>query len=1319
MNQISMACSRNWLQLAGIIVCIVLVIFPVQNYSSHGNNCKWNEINETTATVSFKLACTINSLNESNFILESSSKEAVASDVQKEPSRILHLAIECTSNAVSNAHAPLHAEDVQDFFGAYIDRIGQRMPHLRQINIEFCDIRRLPDNAFAYLRVLHVLSIRNYQLDGANLELYSNSFWGLIQLTELDLSWNNVWSVPSDAFCTLPKLNKLNLSHNSLTELTQLDFSHATHAQQNRTPCSPYANLEVLDVSFNNIAYIAASDLSMLSNLKLLLLNHNHIQDIGEDGLSGLNQLQYIDLTDNRLVVLTPQIFKTNKKLLKLVIRNNSLSALTPAVFDGLNDLEVLDLSHNRFTSTWVNGFIFARLANLIALNLAHNSLSKIDEFLFYDFKKLQILDLGYNQIDVIHEKALTNLLNLKTLNLAYNKLRSLDKGFFTSGVDGKLSELSLENNVISSISAEFFQGMTSLTDLNLSGNLLIELPNGLGYLKALKSLDVGKNNIHFVDGNKFDGLTGLLGLRLIDNYISNLTSACFRHLPSLWALNLASNRLKFIDRSTFQFNSYIHVIRFDNNQIEDISNIFQSVKSLVWLNISDNKIKEFDYNYIPSGLEWLDMHKNAITELSDYEMQKSNLRISYLDASMNELTYLNDLSVPDNTETLLLHGNKINDIQAGSFLTKKKLKKIDLTHNELKKLTRESIKIGIDASPIQAELHLGYNPIKCDCHVEWLKDVNKLEGYPKIVDISSINCSVDNFRSTNHTKTITQVTRDSFLCRYDGHCLPACHCCEFDACDCEYICPRRCDCYYDEYWRVNIVDCGRAEYFDIPPNIPMDATQIYLDGNDIGNLAGHIFLGKKKLAVLFLNNSQIVSIHNRTFAGIPSLQRLHLENNFIQHINELMFESLENLVELFLNGNSIEYVPELIFKSHSTLKLINLANNRLKSLEFAYHLPKTAVLSSTYFRNNPWSCECLITDNIRIIRLIKKLCPMNKCNYQVEAVATSASGEQLIKREYIQILAAILVAIIGTTFLLSLVCVFRQNFMLWLFSSYKIRIQGDPTTLLDLNRNYDATIVFNNKDSDFVYRILSLELENKSFKVYHQDSMVRQIEGSGPSSFSYDIFVQNIEISKRVILVLSANFLNFEWKNADFRIALQNYLLRIKYSLRPYRIILVIAVPLDILLLDPILENLAKSCTRLFWGEKSFWEKLHFAMPDPDKYKMTKLPPPSRHLCEQPMDIDDDNQHHHHHGISKFNTQTYINRTTGHIYTTIAPNNSSSPAHNNSSSASSSNTTNSIINTKKDDLQKSQITLNGASSNGSGGGGGGATAEGNKAYFV
>ena len=58
--------------------------------------------------------------------------------------------------------------------------------------------------------------------------------------------------------------------------------------------------------------------------------------------------------------------------------------------------------------------------------------------------------------------------------------------------------------------------------------------------------------------------------------------------------------------------------------------------------------------------------------------------------------------------------------------------------------------------------------------------------------------------------------------------------------------------------------------YFSVPEFIPMDATAVYLDGNNFNSdaLINDEFIGRKHLTSLYLNHSQITMISNQTFKG-------------------------------------------------------------------------------------------------------------------------------------------------------------------------------------------------------------------------------------------------------------------------------------------------------------------------------------------------------------------------------------------------------------------------------------------------------------------
>ena len=125
-------------------------------------------------------------------------------------------------------------------------------------------------------------------------------------------------------------------------------------------------------------------------------------------------------------------------------------------------------------------------------------------------------------------------------------------------------------------------------------------------------------------------------------------------------------------------------------------------------------------------------------------------------------------------------------------------------------------------------DFYLGGNPFLCDCNLEWLKSINthhddpnvvggsgglgfSLSGgggrnsvaggggrYPFVRDLESIYCKLI-YSADNVYIPLVEATPADFLCSYSAHCFALCHCCDFDACDCEMTCPENCTCYHDQ----------------------------------------------------------------------------------------------------------------------------------------------------------------------------------------------------------------------------------------------------------------------------------------------------------------------------------------------------------------------------------------------------------------------------------------------------------------------------------------------------------------------------------------
>nr|ANG08888.1 toll family protein 10 [Oncopeltus fasciatus] len=1110
----------------------------------------------------------------------------------------------------------LECSDVLFFESALdVDSFLTQLHRLRDLRLEFCKIRHVPPGVLSASRELKHLAVRTHNTDWSamTMEFHPNAFRGLTQLKYLDLSDNNIWNLPDELFCPLYSLTHLNMTRNRLQDVLELGFSDWGDG-----PTAPgktcNVGLEELNVSMNDIALIPDNAFTSLRSLQKIMLQDNAISSMADRAFVGLVSLQHLNASSNKLVALPPELFQSTRDLREIYLNNNSISVLAPGLLEGLDQLLVLDLSFNELTSAWVNRDTFSGLVRLVVLNLGHNQLVKIDSHVFHDLYSLQILNLEHNEIECISEGAFVYLSNLHALTLSHNKLSNIESYHFTGLY--VLNQLFLDHNKISNVDKRAFENCSNLHDLGLSGNELTAIPDGLTELKFLKTLHLGENRINDIVNSSFLGLDQLYSLTLIENNIANISKDSFSTLPSLQILNLAYNKIEHVDKGAFGTSPTLHAIRLDGNQLKDINGMFVNLTGLVWLNVSDNQLQWFDYALIPQSLEWLDMHKNNVADLGNYFERRENLQIKMLDASFNRLTEINENSIPDSVESLLLNDNLIKKVKSGTFQKKANLSRVVLFANKIQ--TLDLAALTLEPVPNDKELpqfYLGNNPIHCDCTMEWLQRINqptRLRIHPRVMDLDSVTCHLTHSRGSP-TKPLMDLKTSQFLCPYETHCFALCHCCDFDACDCEMTCPANCTCYHDHIWSANVVDCSNAGYTSVPTKIPMDATEIYLDGNDLGELGSHVFIGKKKLEVLYLNNSNIDSLHNRTFNGVTSLRVLHMENNHLHELRGFEFDQLENLNELYLDHNEIKHVGNNTFKSMKTLEVLKLESNHIKNFK-PWEQLTSETLATVSLEGNSWTCNCdnlgpmeqWLKENSNTMNTDKLLCADGKTTLQDmirrcsesrdSAAATSAVHRNtfyntaILEGDYIPFVAGCLVVFIIILLITTLGFIFRKELSLWIHSRYGVRVLSGGGHGQD-DRLYDAYMVYSVKDEEFVSQVIATSLERSGY------SLCLHYRDLHPMSPSYltDSILGASDAARRILIVLSLSFLQNEWERPQFRAALQACLERTR-SRRSKVILLLMTTDVGP---DPELQLLIKACKVIAWGEKRFWEKLRYAMPD------------------------------------------------------------------------------------------------------------------------
>lgn len=1133
------------------------------------------------------------------------------------------------------------------------ERSFVHLSRLRELVLDNCKLGRWPAGTLAGLRDLRNLTVRTRNTDWAamSLELAPDSFLPVRQLERLDLSYNNIWSFPEGIFCPLSSLVSLNMSWNRLQDISEVGFrekapppqplisshdEHVAHEAPATPPCS--LDVQVLDASFNHFVLMPSNGFGTLRRLRELHVHDNEISMVADRALSGLKSLQVFDLSNNKVVALPPELFRDCASVIKEIhLQNNSVSVLAPKLFSNLGHLLLLDLSRNQLTSAWINSDTFSGLIRLVLLNLSHNRISKLDPSFFRDLYTLQILNLEHNQLETIPADTFAPMNNLHTLVLSFNKIRILD-AYALNGLY-VLSLLSLDNNLLEHIHPDAFRNCSSLQDLNLNGNALTSIPLALKDMRLLRTVDLGENSISDLDEPGFSGMNNLYGLRLIGNQLTNLSRKVFDDLPSLQILNLARNRIRVVEPGTFDNSKNLQAIRLDANYLTDITGIFTNVHSMLWLNISDNQIEWFDYSFLPTGLQWLDMHKNGIQELGNHYGLEAEMKIQTLDVSYNRLTHVTAASFPNSVELLFLNDNLIDTVEPHTFVKKTNLTRVDLYANQVVTMDLNALLLTpVDADRPLPNFYIAGNPFQCDCAMEWLQRINKLDHlrqHPHVKDLESIYCKLMYNRHRTFVPLV-EAEPSQFLCTYKTHCFALCHCCDFDACDCEMTCPSNCTCYHDQSWSANIVECSGVEYSQMPSRIPMDATEVYLDGNSFGELSSHSFIGRKNLRVLYANNSNIAAIYNHTFSGLRRLAVLHLENNHIKELRGFELESLESLRELYLQGNRIHSIDNRTFGHLQQLEVLRLEGNRLTMFP-VWQLALNPYLVEIGLGDNHWSCDCeyvrefrawlqrnaakvldarhvaCTLDNVTRPALALVVADLNATSCALMVGGATAVVRRQALHDYLPLLLATLGVFLAAAAFVCATFYYRRELRVWVYSRCGLRMCYKTTAFeeeQDRDRLFDAYVSYSVKDDSFVNQVLApgLEQTDPGYRLclHYRDFNV--------SAYVADTIVEAVESSRRTIVVLSENFLHSEWCRFEFKSALHEVLKE-----RHRRLVVVVLGDIPRRDLDPDLRLYLKTNVCIEWGDRLFWQKLRFAMPDVRKSSrrlgrgpVTSSPPPS-----------------------------------------------------------------------------------------------------------
>uniref|UniRef100_A0A8C5TFE6 Leucine-rich repeat-containing protein 32 n=1 Tax=Malurus cyaneus samueli TaxID=2593467 RepID=A0A8C5TFE6_9PASS len=281
----------------------------------------------------------------------------------------------------------------------------------------------------------------------------------LSQLVYLDLSYNEIKSIPDEFFESMLSLHTLNLSKNclqafavsyesTLISLTVLDLSYNA-LQSLLLDAAALPNLKEFHIQNNHLQTLQCDTFSSLSSLRLLNLQSNNIslcpmysgskqrragQESGCVSFVNSSALQYLYLADNMLNILPAHTFLKTPLVVLDLSMNPGLKIELKALSGLEKSLEYLHLHGNSLIDLNIDLPCFRHLKHL---NLSANQLNWLPE---WDSDiPLEVLDLRNNRFSTLQNSNILALENsLKNLYLSGNPLNCCGNIWLSSMIQNK-----------------------------------------------------------------------------------------------------------------------------------------------------------------------------------------------------------------------------------------------------------------------------------------------------------------------------------------------------------------------------------------------------------------------------------------------------------------------------------------------------------------------------------------------------------------------------------------------------------------------------------------------------------------------------------------------------------------------------------------------------------------------------------------------------------------------------------------------------------------------------------------------------------------
>lgn len=393
--------------------------------------------------------------------------------------------------------------------------------------------------------------------------------------------------------------------------------------------------------------------------------------------------------------------------------------------------------------------------------------------------------------------------------------------------INGTLQLISINNNRLRNISDHAFDRVIGLQSLSLKNNSLVSINDKIfSPCKDLLKLQLGQNKIEWIHGQ------------------------AFRQLSKLNELDLSSNNLTMIEPRTFYPLTSLRTLRLENNSISKFDqNVLQiSFVNLRVVNLSHNKFQILPMLFfLLRGLEMVDF--------------------SHCQISIDRMSvFLDSIPETDFIDSIIVSASNAN---IDFYAKRQQKRKINLSNNLIRRLDfRGFYKIHEKKMILilnNYELILKGNPIDCDCHLVALLDFFAKARLDKRFDGTEYFYKkwLCHWPPEFQGRPLLSLKKTDLFCRDEIR-----------------GCPTGCICYRRYINRVIIVNCSHSNFNSFPGEMPEGNLEIWLQYNNISELASRSYLPRIK--ILKMTKNSISSLSVPVLKQMRRIKRLWFDANLL-----------------------------------------------------------------------------------------------------------------------------------------------------------------------------------------------------------------------------------------------------------------------------------------------------------------------------------------------------------------------------------------------------------------------------------------------------